>query len=175
MPDTPQDLVFTTNPIIEFGSNTFENVPVILQYEDRPLLEVVQVEQAGFTTKFRIYNADGAYLAKVVGSRLFLTDDGANANLTLRHPPRMTVCELNGRTLFEIRRREAAALSTDAELFTPDGRFIRSNNNGVPAGLFRADGSSLQVGGMLMMQNRFRGCRIGVLIKSDGAVAIGVS
>lgn len=174
-PDAPDDLFFSTTPSIDFGSNTFVNVPVILQYDDAPLIEVVQIQPAGFTTQFRIFGSDGAYLAKAVGSRLHLTNDGRKANLTLRHPPLVTVCELNGKTLFEIRRKEAAALKTDAELFTSDGRFVKVTNGDVPPGLFQADGTALRVGGIIMSGNFFRGMRIGIWVKSTGEVAIGVA
>ena len=38
----------------------------------------------------------------------------------------MTVCRLGKLTLFEIRRSEAAAIALTAELFTPTGRFVKS-------------------------------------------------
>ncbi len=174
MTNAPDELLFSITPQVEFGSNTFENVPVILQYDDTPLLEVVQAEAAGFTSQFRIHGSDGAYLAKVVGSRIHLAADGRKANLHLRHPPLMTVCELDGKTLFEIRRKEAAAFSTEAELFTPDGRFVKATNSVAPLGLFQTNGADLRVGGMLMTGNRFVGVRVGILVKSDGTVNIGV-
>jgi hypothetical protein len=158
------DLVFSTSPEVEFGSNTFVNVPIILRYNETPLIEVTQVESAGFSTRFSIFGPDGVALAKVVGSRLFLTDAGKKADLKLKYPPLMTVCELGGKTLFEVRRKEAAALSTAAELFTPDGRFIKGRNDGVPAGLFRVDGTALQVGGLVMTGCRFENAAIGIQI-----------
>lgn len=175
MTGMPDDLLFSSTPRVEFGSNTFENVPVILQYDHTPLVEVVQVQAAGFSAQFRIYSQDGVYLAKAVGSRLHTTDAGRKANVKLRHPSLMTVCELDGKTLFVVRRKEAAALSTEAELYTPDGRFVKVASGGAaPPGLFEANGTALRVGaGIVMAGNHFVGVRIGIHVKRDGSVLIG--
>jgi hypothetical protein len=82
MPDNPDNLIFHELPTVEFATNYFHKVPVILQYDDQPLIEVVQHQQAGFTTQFSIYDKDGIYLAKVVGSNLHATKDGKKAGLS---------------------------------------------------------------------------------------------
>ena len=105
MTDATSNLIFFEGPEVEYASNRFKDVPVILQYGDTPLIEVVQLEGAGFTTKFSIYNRDSIYLAKVRGARLFLTDEGEKANLALRHPDLRTICELDGKTIFELSRK----------------------------------------------------------------------
>jgi hypothetical protein len=61
-------------------------VPTILQYDDTPLIQVVRVAEAGYTTEIPIYHSDGTYLAKVVGSQLYSTPEGQKAGVTLRHP-----------------------------------------------------------------------------------------
>ena len=66
------ELIFTSAPIVKLATNTFINVPIILQYEDIPLIQIIKTESAGFTTEIPIYHPDGTYLAKVVGSRLFI-------------------------------------------------------------------------------------------------------
>jgi hypothetical protein len=103
------ELIYQASPLIVFATNSFINVPVILQYEDTPLLEVVQEVQAGFTTQFSIYHEDGRYLAKVKGSQLYPTKEGRMAGLVLRHPQGKTISELNGSPLVELTRSEAAA------------------------------------------------------------------
>jgi hypothetical protein len=126
LPKEPDDLIFLDRPTFQLGSNTFADVPVIVEYRGTPIIEVSQVENAGFTSQFRIYNPSGDYLAKVKGTQLYeVSEAGKKSNLRLRHPHRMTVCELDGRTLFEVRRTSAAALKASAELHTPDGLFIR--------------------------------------------------
>jgi hypothetical protein len=64
-------LVYRSSPLIHFATNTFVNVPVILQYEDAPLLEVIHEENAGYAAEFKIYHKDGTYLAKVRGAPSF--------------------------------------------------------------------------------------------------------
>jgi hypothetical protein len=168
------ELIFTSAPVMSLATNTFVNVPIILQYEDVPLIQIVKVQPAGFTTQIPIYHPDGTYLAKVVGSRLFLTHEGENAGLSLTYPNNMTVCKLDNKVLFEIIREEAAALKTHAELFTPDGYFVKITDSPKPE-LFDADSNSLKLHGITMSGNTFANCRIGILIRKDGSVAIGCS
>jgi len=166
-----EKLVFQNQPEVEFGSNKFINVPTILQFDDTPLIEVVKLQEAGFSTSIPIYHNDGTYLAKVVGSQIYSTEAGKKAGIKLLHPDKMTVCQLNGRTIFEIKRTSAAALKTEAELYTPTGHFVKYN--GHKPELINTDGNSLNIGGIIMMNNSIRGFRIGVWIKSDGSIGIG--
>ena len=173
MAEDHEGLIYVPEPKIEFATNTFVNVPTILQYDDEPLIQMIKEEQAGYTSNFRIFNEDGIKLAAVRGSRMFLTEDGSKANLHLEHPDRMTVCKLGNQILFEVRRKEAAALHTEAELYTPDGSFVKAN----PAlsGLVNSGSGPLQIGGVMMEGNTFSGCQIGVHVKSDGSFSIGVA
>jgi len=152
MAEEPQSIIFQESPIFWLGSNKFINVPVVLMYRDTPLIEVGRFEEAGYTTQISIYHPDGTYLAKVKGSRLFATSDGEKSGLQLRHPDKMTICELNGKTLFEIRRLEAAALKTTAELHTPDGLFIKVSEENAMANLLAdTDHLGYPVGQALMV------------------------
>lgn len=155
-------LIFTETPIVTFASNTFLRVPVILQVDGSPLIEVVQTENAGYTTKFHIYHPDGSDLAVVVGSRLFCLPAGKKAGLRLHYPAGKTICELEGQTLFEIRRLEAAALSTEAELYSPCGRFIKAPT-GIPLGAFdgRSREALLDFGPSIIVRNSIVKCQVG--------------
>jgi hypothetical protein len=164
-------LIFQKTPEVDFGSNKFVNVPTILQFDDTPLIQVVKHQEVGFSTEIPIYHSDGTYLAKVVGSQIFKTKDGEKAGLVLKHPDLMTVCELDGQTLFEIKRTSSASLKAAAELYTPSGYFVKYMSS-APS-LLKADGSALQVGGMVMTGCSFSNARIGVWIKSDGTIGIG--
>jgi hypothetical protein len=164
-------LIYHTHPSIELGSNTFVNVPTILQFDDTPLIEVVKADAAGFETSIPIYHMDGTYLAKVKGSQIYKTDAGNKAGLVLRHLDKMTVCELDGKTLFELRRTSAAALKAEAELYTPSGYFVKYS--GEKPSLFNSTGEGLTIGGMMMTGCTINGSRIGVWLKSDGSVGIG--
>lgn len=171
------DLFLVPQPIITIATNTFERVPIIVEYDGVPLIEMIQAPSAGFTTRFAIFHPDGTKLAITEGSRLFLTDSGEKSGLTLEHPNHMTVCKLGGQILFEISRTEAAALKTEAELYTPDGRFIRCNNNldaGLPSGLFNGE-DQLQLGSIIMRGCHFSGCRKGIVFRSDGSVGMGAN
>ena len=164
-------LIFTKHPDVVIATNTFVNVPIILQYEDTPLIQVVRSQPMGFTTEIPIYGRDGTYLAKVVGSRLVSTPQGMKAGVTLEHPDKMTVCKLGGQVMFEIVRDEAASLKTRAELYAPDGYFIKCTESPQPE-LYDTSGGALQVRGVTMVGNRFEGCRIGIRVGKDGSVGI---
>ncbi len=169
------NLIFFQSPSVTVATNTFIDVPTILQYEDTPLIEVVREEKAGFTIQIPIYHSDGTYLAKVVGSRLFTTENGEKAGLSLKYPKDKTVCELNGKTLFEIQREGAAALQAWAELYTPDGAFVKCAPDIMPMLFIGNEEKPLKVGGVIMSGNVFQGLRIGIWIRKDGSLKIGVA
>lgn len=169
------NLVFFESPEITIATNTFINVPTILQYEDTPLIEVVKTADAGFTTQIPIYHPDGTYLAKVVGSRIFTTEDGKKTGLTLKYPKNKTICELDGKTIFEIHRHAAAALQLSAELYTPDGAFLKCSPDLPPSLLVKNSEIPLKISGLTMTGTVFKNLRIGIWIKKDGTIGLGVS
>ena len=114
-------------------------------------------------------------MAKVVGSRLFTTKEGEKAGITLKYPKNMTICELNGQTLFEIHRLGVAALRARAELFTPDGAFVKCTDELMPKLFFGGNEKPLKIGGVLMMGNTFANFRIGIWVRKDGSLSLGVS
>lgn len=71
-----EKLIFQESPAVELCTNTFINVPIILQYDTTPLIEVVREQEAGHMVKIPIFHNDGTKLAVCKGSRLFLTEDG---------------------------------------------------------------------------------------------------
>ncbi|AJG17298.1 hypothetical protein RK21_05790 [Pseudomonas plecoglossicida] len=73
--------------------------------------------------------------------------------------------------LFEIQREEAAALKTAAELYTPNGYFVKYTS--LQPGIIDSEGNELNVNGLIMTGNTFAGARIGIWMKSDGSVGIG--
>ena len=147
------------------------NVPTIIQWEDVPLLEVGKFVTAGYTTKFTIFNKDGEPMAVVKGSQIYPTKQGTKAGVTMRYPQGMTVCELAGRTLFELRRTGAAALQGQAELYTPEGAIVKASADELS--LLRG-GTYIQAGNIRMTGTTFEGHRIGFHFKKDGlSVGIG--
>jgi hypothetical protein len=169
-----ESLIYQRTPIVHLASNTFIDVPTVLQYEDTPLIKVVRAAKAGFTAEIPIYHSDGTYLAKVVGSQIYRTAEGEKAGVTLQHPGHATVCELNGKTIFELIREDAAALKTRAELFTADGSFIKCADEDLTGYVLGPQRDHLKIGGVTIQACTFQGVRIGVWIRKDASVAVGV-
>lgn len=166
------NLIYRTSPQVNLATNVFINVPVVLQFDDTPLISVVKEQSLGYTTQVPIYHADGTYLAKVNGTRVFATEAGKKAGVVIRDLPNVTVCEVAGRTVFEVFHQAGDAFRVQAELITPSGFFVKVAEVPMPT-VLKSDGQSLQIGGMSMSECVFKGVRIGVWLKSDGSVAIG--
>ena len=170
-----EDLILYETPVVEIAGNFFVNVPIILQVVGTPLIETVKSRPAGYETQIRIYHSDGTYLAKVVGARLFSTPDGDKAGVTLKQPPGVTVCELAGKPIVELRRTSAAALKLDAELYSPKGCFVRCADSGLQGFVLDKDNKQLTIAGLTMVQCRIGPCQVGIWVKGDGHVAIASS
>lgn len=160
------DLIFQDHPELRIGTLTFRGVPTIIQFDDTPLMEVRKYESAGYTTHFHIFHGDGTDLAVVKGSRLFPTEAGKKAGLQLRNEPNLTVCELAGTPLFELRRDGAAALNGWAELYTPTGLLVKASES-VSSFIKQQDGW-IHVGNLSVKNATFIGCNIGIHILKDG-------
>ena len=76
--------------------------------------------------------------------------------------------------LIEIYHEHGDAFRTHAELYAPNGCFIKSHDAPMPD-VISASGQALQIGGIRMSNNIFSGCRIGIWLRSDGSCAIGCS
>ncbi len=166
------ELIYQTSPAVTFATNKFINVPTILQLDDTPLITVVKEQGLGFTSEIPIFHADGTYLAKVRGTRVFPTEEGKKAGIVMRSLPNLTACELDGKTLFEIAHQSGDAFKVQAELYTPTGYFIKSTDADLPS-LLKADGTALSVEGIRMTNCSFSGVRIGVWLHSNGSIGIG--
>lgn len=167
-----EKLIYQSSPVVTFATNQFVNVPIILQFDDTPLISVVREQSLGFTTEIPIYHSDGTYLAKIRGTRPFPTEAGKKSGVNVRQLSGVTVCEVDGRTAFEIYHESGDAFRTHAELHTPNGYLVKCAN-GAPA-VTGSEGRPLQIGGLMLMSNLFSGCRIGIWLKSNGSCAIGV-
>jgi hypothetical protein len=164
-------LVFQKIPAVDLGSNLFINCPTILQFDDDPLIEIVRLQNAGFSTSIPIYHQDGTYLARVVGSQIYATEEGKKAKVQLSHPQGKTVCKTENQILFEITRQDASALKTTAELYTPSGHFVKYSN-AYPS-IIDATGQALKIHGVTMLGNTISNFKIGIWAKSDGSLSIG--
>ena len=142
--------------------------------EDTPMIKVAKSLEVGYEIEIPIYHSDGTYLAKVKGSRLFSTKEGQKAGVKLWHPDKKTVCEIDGKTVFEITRSEAAALKTEAELYTPDGSFLKCSNKEMAAFVMGVEHKPLTIENISMHNSVIADFRIGFLVRKDGHVSIGV-
>jgi len=167
-------LIYQTSPEVTIATNKFINVPVILKYEDTNLIEIINEIGLGYTTQIPIFHSDGTYLAKVNGTRMFPTEAGKKSGLTIDKLSGVTACKMGSQTLFEIHHQSGDSFRTVAELYTPDGCFVKCNDQATP-GLLDNKGSALQIGGLIMSGNTFEGCKIGIWLKKNGSCSIGVN
>ena len=86
------NLTFTSVPAVTLATNTFINIPVVLQFDDVPLLSIIREHGLNYTTEIPIFHPDGTYLAKVNGTRVFRTEAVEKAGIELRALPHLTVC-----------------------------------------------------------------------------------
>ena len=174
-------LIFTESSSIRFATNTFVNVPTILQYESTPLIEAMREANVGFSMNVSIYHSDGTYLANAKGPRLYPTEAGKKASIKVRELPDRKICELEGRTIFELRKTQPG-WEVESELFTPDGVFIRTgpewlpelSKNGQPLSVLLKSEQPFQAGKAVIQGIGFRNWRIGILLKKNGDLFMGV-
>ena len=165
------DVIFQEHPDIWMGSSVFRKVPTIVQVDDIPILEVGQFVDAGYTTRFQVFHSDGTHIATVNGSRIFPTEAGNKANLKQRFENNLTICELEGKPILELRRHGAAALRGWAELHAPNGTLIKCFDEKF-SGMIGSEGH-LCISGQLFMDVLFEGHPIGLHFK-DGNCKMGI-
>src|SRR5205823_4479196 len=121
-------LIFHDSPVVEFGGNAFQNVPVILQYEDKPLIEVVRVAQAGYEIQLSIYDKSGLYITKVKSSQAYRTEEAKRAGVALEHAVDATTCKWNGHTICDLKRSGQAAWRGWGEVYNAAGVFEKGTD-----------------------------------------------
>lgn len=164
-------LIFYERPAVRFANNIFTNVPTILQFDDTPIISVKKALTRKHYVHIQIFQRDGTELAVCDSLRLFLTDEGRRTNLKIAHPQdNMTVCTLDGRTLFELTRTGLASLSIQSELYTPTGCLIKCNSEAIPLSMFQ---DQTLLGSTAMSNCDVENCDVGVWCKSDGNIDIG--
>ena len=168
-----EPLYYQNHPNVTFASNTFVGVPTILQYEDTPLIEVVRNTVLGYHSRVSVYDESGVKIAVVNGTRPYPTKEGGQAGVQVSHRSDCWICTRNGgkETLFEIYQGQGDSFRMYAELFTPTGALLKYRNEEMPS-IISATKLGLMVGSSALVGNRISGCRIGVLVKADGSVAI---
>jgi hypothetical protein len=168
------EVVYQSHPDITIGATTFRNVPTIIQFEDMPLMEVGRFVDAGFTTKFHIFHSDGTDLAVVKGAQIYETAAGKLTKIHLRHEPNLTVCELEGRPLFELRRRGAASLNGWAELYAPEGVLVKTADANISAMLGNTEDDLVINEDFSMGEGICDGAKIGIQYLRDKGIRLGL-
>jgi hypothetical protein len=165
--------IFQSSPNITIATNTFINVPVLLKYEDTPLLEVINEQGIGFTTQIPIFHSDGTYLAKVKGNRVYPIDAGNKAKIEIRNLEDKFICILENQVIFELSHGIGDKFKAEAELYAPDGYFVKCTDAPKPE-LFDIAGSAIKVGGVMMSGNVFQNLSVGIWLRKNGSCTIGV-
>lgn len=160
------DVIYQTHPDVIIATNTFRNVETLLKYENVPLIEVGKFVPAGYTTRINVYHSDGTHIAVVKGSQIYLTEEGKKASIKPRFEPNLTAYELDGRTIIELRREGAAALKGSAEMYAPEGVFIKATDAEMSA--LRGDGTAIRVAGVSISGGFFDGHKCGIHVTRDG-------
>jgi hypothetical protein len=155
------------------ATNTFNNVPIILQYNEVNIIEFLPapvITNVSRETKIALFHPDGTLLGHAIGARIIETEAGKKAGLKLEHPDRMTFAKMGNRTLFEMRRPLAAVISLEAELFTQNGYLVKLKND---LGLLSDKNVPITLNGVTLIGNTIKDYRIGIKMNSQGDTFIG--
>jgi hypothetical protein len=165
------NLTFLEHPSVVIATNTFI-CPIVLQYEDTPMIEIVRELQAGFTTKIRIYHNDGTHLADVKGDKVYSTPQGEKAGVEIEKKAGVMVCKLNRKDIFEVVRRSASVLKLWADLHTFDGSFLKVSAQALSMLDPRANAIALRG---IFMQGCTVEAPVGIRLGKDGSMCIAAS
>jgi hypothetical protein len=153
-----ESLIFQEHPDVIIASNTFRNIPIIIQYNDTPILSVDNTVGVGYMAKYPVYLSDGTQIAVVKGSSIHYVKE-KTPRVDLVQEPQLTVCKVDGKPILELRRTAPQAFKAWGELYAPEGVIIKALDS---LSGFLNNGSALQIG-MAFMRN---------VTVNGGAVAI---
>jgi hypothetical protein len=162
------ELVFSKLPVVEFATNTFENVPIILRYEDTDLITLVEQTPTEYYTKIPIYHSDGTKLATAVNSRIF-PEKNIRDDIKIHKHPHVWVCTRNGKEVFEIRQQKNDLFKIYAELYASDGYFIKYSNYKHNVPMKNITDLAIRVASNCAISNT----DIGFWVKRNGQVTVG--
>lgn len=79
---------------------------------------------------------------------------------------------INGKTAFEIHQQTGNSFKTTAELYTPDGKFLKISDSNKIEG-FNINGDSLKIGNIMFTNSTFENTTIGIWLQKDGSLSVG--
>lgn len=166
-----EQFYYQSSPVIVLGTNKFIDVPVILKYEDTVLTEMVKEVDLGYTTEFTIYHNDGTGLAKVKGTRIYPIREGADPGIkVVKHADTWELL-LADRTIIEVQHTADGAFRFFGELHTPDGNLLGLKV--VPEMNINVTAGGIQFAGGMYADNIIQGAKVGIWIRSNGAISLG--
>ncbi|PSL44155.1 hypothetical protein CLV51_10620 [Chitinophaga niastensis] len=168
-----ETLEFQTSPVVNILGNTFINTPIILKYEDVNLIEIVNEHSVSYEVQIPIYHSDGTYLTKVTGNRVYETDAGRKAGVKLEKWEGVTVCKMNDKTIFELHHGTGDSFKASVELYAPEGYFLKITEGALPV-MRNNNNEAINILGAQMSGNTFNNCKIGILLKKNGSMRLGV-
>ena len=114
----------------------------------------------------------GLYIAKAVGTRIYSTEDGKNVGVKIDKYPGLWVCKMGPQTLFEIHQQSGDSFKTMAELYTPDGSFIKCSDQAA-LDLMNNKGEQVKLSGFVMSGSTFINIEVAIWLKKNGGFTIG--
>jgi hypothetical protein len=117
--------------------------------------------------KYQFITQTDLILAKVKGNRVYPTEAGEKANIEIRDTPGKFICSLDNKVMFELSHGVGEEFKADAELYAPDGYFVKCSDSPKPE-LFDVKGNTIKVGGITLMGNVFQNLSDGIWLRKDG-------
>src|SRR5690606_21128196 len=96
-----ENLIYSSQPAITIATNTFIDVPIILQIDNINIIEMVHDVDLGFTTLMSIFSSDGLEIAKIKGTRIYPTEAGKEHGLVIDKNYDTWVGKLGNQIIFE--------------------------------------------------------------------------
>ncbi len=171
----PTGVVQFPSVVVKFASNTLINVPVILQFEDTPLLEVVRSIHGQPDDKIALFASDGGKLGYMQGERLFLTSDGEKVGAKIDHKADAKVLRIDGKERYVLRKPRPFEMHPKFELYTPTGILVAGEPDMIPGLTSPGSSEPLSLQGAIFEGNTLSGCQIGFWFDRQGSIAFGCS
>ena len=166
------NIQFDSPPEIVLATNTFINIPVVLKYDETPLIEMIHTQDFGFTTRVHIYHSDGSPIGNVTGKRLFLVNEEKQVAIDIKETTDKLTCRLLNKVVFQIASSKEASLNMMCELYIPGGYMVKCSGWSKPQ-LFDPNGDIIPVGGVLVNGCIFRNSPVGIWLKQNGSCILG--